>query len=163
MRRRVVVEVAGTRWVGGDVVEMSTALVAGARHATRDGSRCAGHSRRRRRVARRCVAVLLGTQRRAVRVSSLQPHRRRRRLSGDDDLPGRRQKRRGHQQRVARHLRTALQTATRRTNRRTPICRVVARQRDNNHKLRSRGDVILANSPTSFLTLLVIVKYNCNS
>ena len=94
MRRIVVVQVTWVFEVGRDVVEMLTQVVGGARHAAsyncrhagghsrrrhaapRDCSRCAGeHSRRRSRVSRRCVVVLLGAQRRAVRVSSLQPHR----------------------------------------------------------------------------------------
>ena len=70
--RVVVVEVAGMLRVSSDVVEMSTLVVYGARHATRDSGRCVGHSRRRRRVSRRLVHVFPGTQCRAIRVSSLE-------------------------------------------------------------------------------------------
>ena len=95
--RAVVVEVIGMFWVSADVVEMSALLVGGARHATPDDSRCAGHSRRRRRrISRRLVLVLLGTQRRAVRISSLELPR----LLVTEDHPQRQQRRR-HDHRAA--------------------------------------------------------------
>ena len=73
--RSVVVKVTGMFRVSGDVVEMLTLVVGGTRHAATDDSRCIGHSRRHRRVSRRCILALQGAQRCAIRLSSLQLHR----------------------------------------------------------------------------------------
>jgi len=73
--RIVVVEVTGMFRVSGDVVEVLTLVVGGTRHAATDDARCVGHSRRHRRVSRRCILALQGAQRCAIRLSSLQLHR----------------------------------------------------------------------------------------
>jgi len=68
--RSIVKEMTGMLWVSCYVVEVSTLVVGGARHATPDDSRCVRHLRRYRRVTWRFVQ---GADRRAV--SSLQLHR----------------------------------------------------------------------------------------
>ena len=79
------------------VVEMSTLVVGGARHATRDDGRCVGHSRRQRSFVRRLVQ---GAHRRAVRVSSLQLSY----LLVADDHPRRREQTCRYAQGVEYHL-----------------------------------------------------------
>jgi len=76
---------------------MSTLVVGGARHATRDDGRCVGHSRRQRSFVRRLVQ---GAHHRAVRVSSLQLLY----LLVADDHPRRREQTRRYAERVEYHL-----------------------------------------------------------
>jgi len=134
--RPVVVEVTRMFWVTGDVVEMLTQVVCGTRHATPDDARCVGHSHRHRRVSRRCVLVLLGAQRRAIRVSSLELHS----LLAADDLPRRHQQRCGHDQSVARHLQTAYRSIY--YAKLSDLIRCLVARQHGNHKPRRCSNVI---------------------